>query len=58
VVQVDLLARRPTILENVDKASTKMRLDADNVAGVYLPVFKTIHEGSGAGALLLPYSGE
>lgn len=37
----------PTIVENVDKASMRLRLDSDNVAGVHLPVFKAMTEGAG-----------
>jgi hypothetical protein len=40
---------RSTILENIDKASYKLRLDTDNVAGVHLPVFKSFTEGSQSG---------
>lgn len=36
----------PTIVENVDKAGVRLRLDSDNVAGVHLPVFKPMAEGS------------
>lgn len=36
----------PTIVENVDKASMRLRLDSDNVAGVHLPVFKAMTEGA------------
>ncbi len=35
----------PTIIENVEKASLKLRLDSDNVAGVHLPNFKLLNEG-------------
>jgi len=35
-----------TVMENVEAASLKLRLDTDNVAGVYLPIFKSINEGA------------
>jgi len=35
-----------TVMENVEAASLKLRLDTDNVAGVYLPIFKPINEGA------------
>lgn len=34
------------VLENVDKAQTKIRLRKDNVAGVQLPIFETYADGA------------
>ncbi len=38
--------RSPTVLQNVGKANYRLRVDTDNVAGVFLPIYKPIHEGS------------
>lgn len=43
----------PTVLQNVGKANYKLRVDTDNVAGVFLPIYKPIHEG-GKGTGFLP----
>eukprot|EP01096_Ripella_sp_DP13-Kostka_P004415 TRINITY_DN1663_c0_g1_i1.p1 TRINITY_DN1663_c0_g1~~TRINITY_DN1663_c0_g1_i1.p1 ORF type:complete len:271 (-),score=156.44 TRINITY_DN1663_c0_g1_i1:66-842(-) len=37
----------PTIIENVQRASYKLRLESENVAGVKLPIFKQLTEASG-----------
>ncbi|EDO41280.1 predicted protein, partial [Nematostella vectensis] len=35
-----------TVLENVDKAQTKIKMRKDNVAGVLLPIFEPVSDGT------------
>ena len=44
-----LTQRRQTVIENVKKASFKVRMTQDNIAGVRLPVYTGVHPGENAG---------